>query len=158
MGTEIERKYLIANDTWKRHPLIMKIEIEQGYLLNTKDKTVRIRVTDQEAWIAVKATIKGKKGLARKEYEYPIPHAEGTELLTMCPDIVSKTRHVLRDDKNQVWEVDIFKKHLRGLKMVELEMLDEKQLVHLHSWVGTEVTSDYRYTNAYLSEHMAPTD
>lgn len=157
MSIEIERKYLVAGDGWKKLSLIKKLEIEQGYLLIEKAKTVRVRVTQDQAFITVKASI-GKKTMSRREYEYEIPHAEGVEMMTLCPDRVTKTRHVLRDDKNQIWEVDIFKKHLRGLKVVEIELPDEKQQIHLHPWIGKEVTDDNRYTNAYLAEHLAPKD
>lgn len=158
MSKEIERKFLVASDGWKKLPLIKKIEIEQGYLLNTKSKSVRVRVTPDQAFLTVKASIKGKKGLVRDEFEYEIPQAEGTALMKLCSDQIFKTRHVLRDDKNQIWEVDIFKKSHRGLKLVEIELPDEKQQVHIHPWIGTEVTDDHRYTNAYLSEHLAPKD
>lgn len=156
MAQEIERKFLVQTDDWKKLPLIKVVEIEQGYLVNTKAKTVRVRVTKDQAYIAVKVEVPNKRGLVRDEYEYQIPLSDGKELLKLCEDTVHKTRHVLRDDKNQVWEVDIFKKHLRGLKLVEIELPDEKQRVHLYPWIGTEVTSDRRYTNAYLASHQPP--
>lgn len=158
MPMEIERKFLIKSDGWKKLPLIKVVEIKQGYILNTKSKTVRVRVTQDQAFITIKAAVEDKKGLIRREFEYEIPHGEGQELLDLCTDTVDKTRHILRDDKNQVWEVDLFKKHLRGLKVVEIELPDEKQQVHLHPWIGDEVTDDHRYTNAYLSTHKAPKD
>lgn len=154
MATEIEMKFLVANDKWKKMPLIKKVEIEQGYLQKSRAQTIRIRVTDDTAFLTIKGAV---KNLSRDEFEYEIPHADGVEMLRMCPTPhVRKTRHYLRDDKNQIWEIDIFKGINRGLTLAEIELEDEKQKVILPEWIGTDVSHDRRYTNVYLADHKVP--
>lgn len=151
---EIERKYLVKGDGWKRLTLLKKVNIEQGYLSKSRNMTVRIRVTDDTAYI----TLKGKRtDISCSEHEYEIPHEDGVELIqhSITP-LVKKTRHYVRDEKGQVWDVDVFKGINRGLTMAEIELGDAKQAVHLPSWIGTEVSHDKRYTNVYLAENKVP--
>lgn len=151
---EIERKFLVNKDTWKKCTLLKKVNVQQGYLSKSQAHQVRIRVLDDQAAI----TIKGPKvNLTREEFEYIIPLADGEKLLTMSETpIVSKTRYYLYDDTKQMWEVDVYKGINRGLVIAEIEMESEKQIVKLPSWIGKEVTHDRRYTNTYLSQHKAP--
>lgn len=156
MAKEIEMKFLVANDKWKKMPLLKKVDIEQGYLVKSRAQTIRVRVTNDAAFLTVKGAL---KNLTRDEFEYEIPHADGVELLRMCATPhVRKTRHYLRDDKNQIWEIDIFKGINRGLTMAEIELEDEKQAktLVLPEWIGTDVSHDRRYTNAYLADHKVP--
>lgn len=154
MGREIERKYLVKNDGWKKMSLLKKLNIEQGYLHKAKGITVRVRVTDDTAYLAIKGP---PKNITREEYEYEIPRIDGVGLMKLCtPPLVKKTRHVLRDEKNQVWEVDIFKGINRGLIMAEIELESEKIIPILPDWIGDEVSFDRRYTNTYLSNHKVP--
>ena len=63
MGVEIEHKFLV-----KEPPMYpCGVYIAQGYLNLDKERTVRIRVTDDKGFI----TVKGKSaGSLRVEYEY----------------------------------------------------------------------------------------
>lgn len=151
---EIERKFLVNRDTWRKCTLLKKVNVQQGYLSKSQAHQVRIRVLDDQAAI----TIKGPKvNLTREEFEYTIPLADGEKLLAMSETpIVSKTRYYLYDDTKQMWEVDVYKGINRGLVVAEIEMESEKQIVKLPSWIGKEVTHDRRYTNTYLSQHKAP--
>src|SRR5665648_1283969 len=79
MGMEIERKFLLSNDNWRT--LGIPIHYAQGYLVADGERTVRVRIAGTEGFL----TIKGKsKGFSRKEFEYPIPVDEATEMLQMC--------------------------------------------------------------------------
>lgn len=154
MANEIERKFLVKGDGWKKLTLLKKVNIEQGYLTKTRNITVRIRVTDDSAYL----TIKGKKvDITVPEYEYEIPHADGVELIaSSVTPLVRKVRHYVRDDKGQVWDIDVFKGINRGLTMAEIELTDAKQVVLLPSWIHAEVSHDKRYANTYLAEHKVP--
>jgi CYTH domain-containing protein len=154
MAQEIERKFLVKGDGWKKLTLLKKVEIEQGYLSKSRNMTVRIRVTDTTAFI----TIKGKRvDLTCDEFEYEIPHADGVALIAQSvTSLVRKTRSYVRDDKGQVWDIDVFKGINRGLTMAEFEMTSTKQVVHLPPWISTEVSHDKRYVNTYLAEHKVP--
>lgn len=154
MPVEIERKFLVTNTDWKNLDQIAKINITQGYLQKSQSLTVRVRVTDDKAFL----TIKGPTtGISRAEYEYEIPLDEGHEMLKMCttPQI-SKTRHLCRDEHNQVWEIDVFKGLNAGLIVAEIELDSEDRTVVIHDWVGTDVSHDKRYSNAYLVDHEVP--
>lgn len=154
MAVEIERKFLVKGEGWKKLTLLKKVNIEQGYLTKTRNMTVRIRVTDDTAFI----TIKGKRvDLACPEYEYEIPRADGVDLLEFSvTPLVRKTRHYVRDEKGQVWDIDVFKGINRGLTMAEFEMTSSKQTVILPPWIGAEVSNDKRYANSFLAEHKVP--
>jgi adenylate cyclase len=154
MSVEIERKFLVCNNKWKDEVIIKTVEICQGYLVKNRNTTVRIRIADTTAYL----TVKGKKvDISVPEFEYEIPLDDALQLIEMSvTPCISKTRHYIRDNKNQVWEVDLFKGINRGLVMAEIELQSDKQQVILPSWVGSEVSHDKRYTNTYLAEHKVP--
>lgn len=159
MPIETERKYIVDNDGWKKLPLIKKIDIQQGYLPGGKNTTLRVRITQDEAFLTVKIEKPGRGSkLSRYEFEQPIALDEAKALMKMCEHTLEKTRHVLRDDKNQIWEVDVFKKGLRGLKLAEIELPDEKQQVVTHPWLGKDVTAIKSYSNAMLAKVGAAAD
>ena len=154
MAKEIERKFLVKTDTWKRATLLKKVNIKQGYIARTPLGVVRVRVTDDDARITIKGP---RKGLTRTEFEYTIPVKDGQQLMEMSTTpVISKTRYYVRDDIQQVWEVDVFKGTNKGLVMAEIELASEKQSVKLPTWLGKEVSKDKRYTNTYIAEHKVP--
>lgn len=65
---------------------------------------------------------------------------------------IEKTRYKVAYAGN-VWEVDEFAEANAGLVIAEVELSSEKQTIQLPPWVGTEVTTDRRYYNAYLAQH-----
>lgn len=147
MATEIEHKYLVTDGRFVDRAEQV-IHIRQGYLSHTKEATVRVRVTDNHAYI----TIKGHgNGLSRPEFEYEIPLADGEQLLNMSQShIVVKDRHIVADHGNR-WEVDVYHGVLEGLMTAELEVPSEDYAYPLPDFVGRDVTGDSRYSNASLS-------
>ena len=77
MATEIEHKYLVKDDSFVPQASAV-IHIRQGYLSRDKERTVRVRVTDDKAFVTIKGI---SKGAVRPEFEYEIPRSDG-ELLT----------------------------------------------------------------------------
>jgi CYTH domain-containing protein len=148
MGTEIERKFLIKDDSWREGA--RGTRYQQGYLSAVKERTVRVRVAGEQAFL----TIKGKsQGIARSEYEYEIPLADARELLTLCePSIIEKTRYKV-DVAGFIWEIDVFEGENKGLIVAEIELDREDEAFTLPPWAGAEVSSDPRYYNASLSKH-----
>ena len=72
MGKEIERKFLVAGNSWRK--LGEAKHFRQGYLSATPERNVRVRIAGGEAFL----TIKGKsEGMSRLEYEYAIQHGDG---------------------------------------------------------------------------------
>ena len=85
MATEIERKYLPADERW-RECVTARTLLRQGYLANNERCSVRVRIAGGDVgWLSVKAMT---PGLARAEYEYPVPLAEakrsGLHLRSLC--------------------------------------------------------------------------
>ena len=151
---EIERKFLVASDGWKKHTLVKKVPIEQGYIDTAGTSTVRVRVTDSQAFMTIKGAA---RGLTRNEFEYEIPHDDGVQLIKMCEKpTVKKTRHYVVDNNQQLWEVDTFRGTNRGLVLAEIELESEKQPVNIPQWIGKEVTQDERYRNTALATNKVP--
>jgi len=146
MPVEIERKFLVKNHDWKKNA--ESRVFRQGYLCNDNEKTVRVRVAGETAFI----TIKGKaQHISRAEFEYSIPVEDALYMLhTLCEKpLIEKTRYYV-PYKGLMWEVDEFEGDNSGLVIAEVELTNEHQEVPLPSWVGNEVTGDERYYNANL--------
>lgn len=146
MPTEIERKFLVTDDSWRDGT--PGVRIAQAYLARGGDSTVRIRIGGEKAWI----TIKGRsEGISRLEFEYEIPVAEATELLGLCmPSVIDKTRHEV-PYAGHLWEVDVFHGENEGLVVAELEMEHEATVFDAPPWLGKEVSDDPRYFNSRLA-------
>ena len=113
MGIEIERKFLVINDNWKRYPGI-ETSIKQGYLSTDPDRTVRIRLETTAQENSAYITIKGKgqyTGITRLEYEYPIPYSQATDMFAeMCQHSIEKTR-ITQCYFVDCWQIDYFSIH-----------------------------------------------
>lgn len=147
MAREIERKFLVENDSWKigRQGLLCR----QGYLVTAEDITVRVRVLGDEGYL----TIKGRtEGISRDEFEYRIPVQDAEAMLDGMSrgGTVEKIRyHVEVNDF--IWDVDEFLGENKGLVLAEVELEDEDQQPEFPDWLGQEVTGEVRYYNAYLA-------
>jgi len=146
MGTEIERKFLVQGDAWRRHA---GISIKQGYLTRERHYSVRVRLAGANGTLTIKS---GTGTLKRSEFEYEIPAADATELLKLCTHVIEKTRHVV-DVNGTKWEVDEFGAANAGLVVAEVELDSEDQPFNKPSWIGQEVTDDTRYLNSELAVH-----
>ncbi|RMG54403.1 MAG: CYTH domain-containing protein [Gammaproteobacteria bacterium] len=151
MGTEIERKFLVRDDRWRREPVIRRIEYRQGWLASDPACSIRIRVSDEDAFLNIKGTT---IGVQRLEFEYPLPREDALTLLDqLCtgPQI-EKTRHCIRV-ADHVWEVDEFHGANAGLVVAEIELEDPDEPFERPSWLGEEVSHDARYYNTCLARH-----
>ena len=146
MGVEIERKFLLARDDWRR--LGTPVLLRQGYLCADPVRTVRVRIEGDEG----RLTIKSKStGATRGEWEYPIPLAEAQELLDrLCErPLVEKYRRRI-EYAGFTWEVDEFLGENAGLVVAEIELPSEDAVFDKPDWIGQEVTGDKRYYNSSL--------
>ena len=149
MATEIERKFLVVDDTWSAGAV--GTVFRQGYLSTVKERTVRVRVAGDRAFL----TIKGLTvGAVRSEFEYEIPVADANQMLDeLCErPLIEKTRYEVVAD-GLTWEIDAFAGVNDGLIVAEVELDDEAQEIVLPAWVGEEVTHDPRYFNSNLIAH-----
>lgn len=146
MGKEIERKYLVKDDSY----LSMasgSVEIVQGYLSVAADATVRVRLWGSEGWLTVKSR---NRGAVRGEWEYAVPEDDAREMLVLCGDrVLEKTRYKVAY-AGRIWEVDVFHGRHAGLVLAEVELETESQTYELPPFVGREVTGDPRYYNSNL--------
>lgn len=149
MALEIERKYLTKSLEWKH--LGTRKFYRQGYLMISKDLTIRIRTIEKKSFVTIKGN---RNGISRTEFEYQIPFKDATEMLNkMCEKpIIEKYRTSIKIN-DLVWEVDEFIGENNGLVVAEVELTDEDQVISLPNWIGQEVTSELRYTNSYLVKH-----
>ena len=149
MAKEIERKFLVKSDAWRK--LAEGTLYRQGYLNSVKERTVRIRTVGNEAFL----TIKGLTvGATRSEYEYPIPMADCNAMLDTLAEkpIIEKKRYKIKNE-GLTWEVDEFFGDNQGLIVAEVELQSEAQTFAKPDWIGEEVTGDPRYFNANLIKH-----
>lgn len=150
MAIEIEHKFLLANDNWRQH-IQKSIKYKQGYLSSQPTSSIRIRITDKQAWLNIKsATI----GTERLEFEYEIPLPDAEEIIaTLCSKpLIEKIRHFVLNDHN-IWEIDEFEGDNQGLIVAEVELPEVGQIFAKPDWLGEEVTHDLRYYNNNLVAH-----
>jgi adenylate cyclase len=147
MPLEIERKFLVTDDSW-RAVAKAGTRLCQGYLAQGSDSSVRVRLAGEQAWLTVKGT---NPGIARPEFEYPIPAADAEAMLALCPQpLVIKTRYRVPYE-GVIWEVDVFEGHAAGLVMAEVELTSADQAITLPPWAGREVSDDPAYRNAAIA-------
>ena len=146
---EIERKYLVKSDIY-RNLATEQHELKQGYLCADGVRTVRVRLWDDHGVL----TIKGHgNGVSRFEWEKEIAKEDAEALFALCqPGRVEKTRYIVPLDDLKV-EVDVFHGENEGLVFAEIELPSEDYPFTLPDWLGSEVTGDPRYYNAYISSH-----
>ena len=145
MGIEIERKFLVVGDGWRAAPAV---PYAQGYLNRDKQRTVRVRIVRDEAWLTIKGV---SVGATRAEFEYAIPVADAEQLLALCDGpIVRKTRRVI-EHAGAKWEIDEFQGDNAGLVVAEIELPAEDAAFERPAWLGAEVTHDARYFNSSLA-------
>ena len=150
MAMEIERKFLPADDRW-RSAVTARMLLRQGYLANNERCSVRVRVAGGDVgWLSVKAMT---PGLARAEYEYPVPLAEANAMLdALCArPFIEKWRHLV-PWRGHEWEIDEFLGDNAGLVIAEVELADPQEVPELPPWIGREVTDDVRFYNFSLAE------
>ncbi|MFT4224517.1 CYTH domain-containing protein [Dysgonomonas sp.] len=149
MGLEIERKFLVKGD-FKQYAYKQEA-IVQGYLSSVPERTVRIRIKGEKAYLTIKGT-SNASGLSRYEWEKQIPVKDARELIKLCePGIIDKIRYYIKNG-NYTFEVDEFHGENEGLVMAEIELSDEADTFEKPDWLGLEVTGDKRYYNSYLSQ------
>lgn len=151
MAQEIERKFLVLNDSFKTKAYDSE-RIKQGYISSNPDRNVRVRLKGENAYL----TIKGKSsadGISRYEWEREIRVSDAEELFLLCePGIIEKTRYYVLIDEN-VYEVDVFEGDNQRLIVAELELATETEDFSKPEWLGEEVTGQDKYYNSQLSQH-----
>jgi CYTH domain-containing protein len=139
MAVEIERKFLVRDDSW-RSQVTHQQEIRDGLIAVANGRKVRVRICDRRATLTVKSRT---GGLANAEFEYEIPLADAEEMLAHhCLRAgLAKTRYFV-PHAGRTWQVDVYAGLLAGVVLAEVELPSETAEVALPLWVGREVTGD----------------
>ena len=147
MALEIERRFLIKNDSWKKF-ITKKIFIEQGYLSKSLDDwIIRIRFTGKDYKIALKKHI---ESFTNFEFEYSIPSKDGEIIMSNLSNTIKKERFYLEVEKKS-WIIDCFKEKNFPLEIAEIELLNEKENLSLPSFVSKEITGLKYFSNFSLA-------
>lgn len=150
MGEEIERKFLVRDDRWKKN--VSGTLVRQGYLSSQKERIVRIRTMGDKGFLAVKGLT---EGISRLEFEYSIPKLDADTMLgQLCErPLIEKARYAIHI-AGVMWEIDEYRSENEGLVVAEVELKSENQeLKEIPEWIGEEVSSDAKYFNSNLIRH-----
>ena len=149
MGLEIERKYLVDKDKFR--PTSKGVAVEQLYLKNTKEHSVRLRIMGTQSFITIKSAI---SAMVRNEFEYEIPLVEAQQMFNVFKKMptVKKIRYTEMIEGNE-WVIDEFLGKNDKLLMAEIELTDEFSSFTKPNWVSEEVTNDPRFHNSNLASN-----
>ena len=148
MGYEIERKFLVRDESW-RALAGEAVAIRQAYLALDAKNSIRVRIRGHNS---ASLTVKSRGAtLKRLELEYPIPVLDAERMLALRQGaVIEKNRHLV-PWRNLTWEVDLFAGDNAGLVVAEVELRDEDQRFDLPPFVGAEVTGQPQYYNSALA-------
>lgn len=149
MATEIERKFLVTDNSWRG--LTEGVHYRQGYLNPPDSPTVRVRTLKRQGFLTIKGPTVNS---SRLEYEYEIPFEEACEMLDRLAvsPIVEKLRYTIPYE-GFIWEVDEFLGENAGLIFAEIELAHPDEPFTRPPWIGREVTGDPRFYNANIARN-----
>ncbi len=151
MDLEIERKFLVKNDAFKKDAF-KRQKIIQGFLSTVPERTVRVRIIGEIGFITVKG-IGNSSGTTRFEWEKKISIEEARNLLKICEaGVIDKCRYYIKLG-NHTYEVDEFFGDNEGLIVAEIELSSEDEAFKKPNWLYEEVTGDVKYYNAMLMKN-----
>lgn len=154
MGVEIERKFLLKDQSWRDEVSALPRTLTQGYFLRAPGgPTVRVRIADSCAFLTIKGRTKGEEKLERSEFEYELPVADAAAMLEeFCGTrVVRKLRYFLPAGNGFTWEIDEYLDENKGLFTAEIELPSPDTPFERPPWLGEEVSGDSRYGNGALS-------
>ncbi|MGF1620381.1 MAG: CYTH domain-containing protein [Rhodomicrobiaceae bacterium] len=153
MAIEIERRFLVVNSSWRESAEAPR-QFRQAYLALTGQASIRIRIVEKaEAYMTIKSA---QAEIERLEFEYSIPVEDAETLMEMrSGNMIEKQRHIVSCG-NARWEIDVFSGVLAGLVIAEIELPDRDMQFSRPDWLGAEITTDKRYSNASLAIHGLP--
>lgn len=156
---EIEKKFLLSEDALLSQINLNdydRYDIEQAYI-STEDNEVRIRkIENNYSEYKCYMTIKSKGDLTREEVEFEIPYAKYRDLIgrkMYKGSVINKFRYKIPLEKNLIAELDVYRKQLVGLIVVEVEFETEEEakLFQKPNWFGEEITNNKKYKNKNLA-------
>jgi len=148
IAQEIERKFLLK-DTPRNLRKMKSVQIEQGYIVQTETREVRLR-RKSNVWTM---TIKDGVGLQRGETEVELSKAQARKLWPMTLGRRIAKRRFLYPYEGHTLEIDLFKGDLDGLRLCEVEFKSVKEAESFKApdFLGEDVTDQSKYKNANLA-------
>ena len=94
MHIETERKFLVTNETFKSQATESH-RIIQGYIANQNKRSVRIRISDNKAFLTIKGP--STDTISHLEWEKEISIKDAKDLLKLCDNnqLIDKTRYII---------------------------------------------------------------
>lgn len=154
MGIEIERKFLLRDQSWREQVTTPPKTLTQGYFPRPSGgATVRVRIADTRAFLTIKGRSRGAEQLERSEFEYEIPVSDASAMLEeFCGErMVKKQRYFIPAGGDLIWEIDEYLDANAGLFTAEIELPHADHPFERPAWLGEEVSDDSRYSNGSLS-------
>lgn len=141
---------------------VLKIDPDTGGLTLAKGADFRLRIREdletgeKQAFATVKMSTDNPD--ISHEFEDAVDITPAKKILDHYGrHVVKKQRHVI-DMEGDAWEVDVFKGHLKGLVMAEIEVPSVEEFEHVTKLpgLGRDVTADPRYKNKALGRYGIP--
>jgi len=152
MPLEIERKFLVRSDGWRRG-VTRTMHIVDHLIARFPNGKARIRVCNNAATLTLKGQ---RKGLARSEYHVPLETEDAVDMIaefSTGPGIEKHRHEVVVDDL--VWQIDEYTGVLEGLVTSDVELPHENFALVTPDWAGDEITGDPRFGSSRLAEEIA---
>jgi adenylate cyclase len=154
---EIERKFLVTDDSFLNNGVTESFTIHQYYFLSSplQEERIRLIVTPKTEVLysvlkAFRTTKSSQANINRYEFEESIDIEQALNEIKSAISFISKHRTcVLFNDI--LWEVDQFHGNNQSLVMVEVELQSIDQHLILPNFVGEEVTGNKQYYNKQLA-------
>lgn len=148
MAKEIERKFLVDTNLWKREGVI--IPMQQAYLAYHNGNVVRVRIAADNAFLTIKGNL---KGITRDEFEYQVPIDDALQMMKMAKGFSIVKKRYIEYVGGKKWEIDVFEKENEGLIVAEIELNSETESFEKPLWILDEVSNDTRYYNFNLAQN-----
>jgi len=152
MSLEIERKFIVTDDSWFCNKFESVTDIEQVYL--TFDPCVRIRISDDLKQAKMCCKTPTDNPMVREETEFSINYDHARRVVDAFHgrQTILKERFVI-NFYDKKWEIDKFLCQNDGLVIAEIELEHPEENVVVPSWCGDEVTDDPRFLNVNLAQN-----
>lgn len=157
MALEIERKFLVVSDAWRRPDLAYRHIIDHLIArFEAEGGKARVRLCDDVALLTIKGP---RRGYSRSEFHIPLDWQEAEIMVGELSRgaAIEKRRYEVYSN-GLVWQVDEYLGALAGLVTCDVELISEGQPLMPPDWVGPDITGDSRFSSATLSELLETQD
>lgn len=145
---EIERKYLVNElpEDLLKYPAV---SIEQGYVIVTENKELRIRKREDSFWL----TFKQGYGTTRDEIEIGISKEQYHDFNNQLVGSLINKKRINYPYRKLTIEIDIYKGSLEGLVVAEVEFPSTESMNKFSppEWFAEEVSSSAEFKNKNLA-------